>query len=174
MANQVQSTGGGGAGSGGGGGGGASTIADGADVVEGAVADAAVAAGASGSISAKLRTISAELAPSATAGYAVTTDDTTAYVTSKVSKASTGTFYGLLGYNSKTSAQFIHIYDLAAVPADGVAPKFIIPVQASSAFAFDTGRFGVVMATGICWSNSSTGPTKTIGAADCWVNIAYK
>lgn len=38
-----------------GGGGGASTIADGADVTQGAIADAAVAAGAAGTLSAKLR-----------------------------------------------------------------------------------------------------------------------
>lgn len=41
-----------------GGGGGAVTIADGADVAEGAVADAVVAAGAAGTVSAKLRAIS--------------------------------------------------------------------------------------------------------------------
>lgn len=42
----------------GGGGGGAATIADGADVAEGATTDAIVAAGAGGSVSAKLRRIS--------------------------------------------------------------------------------------------------------------------
>lgn len=46
---------------GGGGGGGAVTIADGADVAEGAVADAVVAAGAVGSVSAKLRRLTADL-----------------------------------------------------------------------------------------------------------------
>ncbi len=43
--------------SGGGGGGGAVTVADGADVTQGAIADAAVAAGAAGTVSAKLRTV---------------------------------------------------------------------------------------------------------------------
>lgn len=43
---------------GGGGGGGASTIADGADVNAGAIADAVVAAGAAGSLSAKFRALS--------------------------------------------------------------------------------------------------------------------
>lgn len=46
--------------SGGGGGGGAATIADGANVVEGAVADAATAAGAAGTISAKLRKVTTD------------------------------------------------------------------------------------------------------------------
>lgn len=46
---------------GGGGGGGASTIADGADVTQGAIADAAVATGATGTVSAKLRRISTDI-----------------------------------------------------------------------------------------------------------------
>lgn len=44
-----------------GGGGGAATIADGADVTQGAIADAVVAAGASGSLSAKLRRLTTDL-----------------------------------------------------------------------------------------------------------------
>jgi hypothetical protein len=48
-------------GTGGGGGGGAVTVADGADVTQGALADAVVAAGASGSISAKLRRLTTDL-----------------------------------------------------------------------------------------------------------------
>jgi hypothetical protein len=45
----------------GGGGGGAATIADGADVTQGAIADASVTAGATGTVSAKLRRISADI-----------------------------------------------------------------------------------------------------------------
>lgn len=52
---------GGGSSSGGGGGGGAVTIADGADVAEGAIADAAATAGGTGTISAKLRRLTAQL-----------------------------------------------------------------------------------------------------------------
>lgn len=47
--------------SGGGSGGGAVTIADGADIAEGATADAAVTAGSAGSVSGKLRTISSDI-----------------------------------------------------------------------------------------------------------------
>lgn len=48
-------------GGGGGGGGGAATVADGADVNAGATADAAVAAGAAGTLSAKMRRLTADL-----------------------------------------------------------------------------------------------------------------
>jgi len=51
---------------GGGGGGGAVTVADGADVAEGATTDAIVAAGAAGSVSAKLRRISNDMGTVAT------------------------------------------------------------------------------------------------------------
>lgn len=47
--------------SGGGGGGGAVTVADGADVTQGAIADATVAAGATGTVSAKLRRLTTDL-----------------------------------------------------------------------------------------------------------------
>lgn len=50
-----------GVGSGGSGGGGAVTVADGADVVEGITTDAAVVAGSTGTLSGKLRTISADI-----------------------------------------------------------------------------------------------------------------
>jgi hypothetical protein len=57
IANAAGDTGGGG-----GGGGGAVTIADGADVTQGAIADAAATAGGTGTVSAKLRTITGQLA----------------------------------------------------------------------------------------------------------------
>lgn len=53
--------------SGGGGGGGAVTIADGADVTEGAIADAIVAAGAAGTVSAKLRRLTNDMSAAVTA-----------------------------------------------------------------------------------------------------------
>lgn len=49
-----------GGGSGGGGGGGAATIADGADITQGAIADAVVAAGAAGTVEAKLRRLTTD------------------------------------------------------------------------------------------------------------------
>lgn len=57
---------------GGGDGGGPVTVADGADVAQGAVADAAAAAGGAGTVSAKLRKISADIASVLTAVQAAT------------------------------------------------------------------------------------------------------
>lgn len=69
----------------GGGSGGAVTVADGADVTQGANADAAVAAGAAGTISAKLRRISTDIGTNATnTGTIATNTGTTATNTSTI------------------------------------------------------------------------------------------
>lgn len=99
--------------------------------------------------------------------------DSTAYAASKVAKASGGILFGLTGYNSGP-AQWIQIYDAAALPANGAVPKIIFKVEADTNFSYDTGSIGLQMDTGIVVGNSTTGPTKTIGAADCWFNVFYK
>jgi len=98
--------------------------------------------------------------PDATATFTPSAQDSTAYEASHVVKASAGVMYGIYGYNSKASSQFV--------------PVLLIPVAASSTFSFDFPKFGKFFSTGIVWCNSSTGPTKTIGSADCWVNVLYK
>lgn len=101
---------------------------------------------------------------------------TTAYAASGVVKNSgPARLLSLAGYNSKGAAQFIHIFDAAAVPADTTVPNAIIYVTATTNFSFDFGSdWGMKMDSGICWSNSSTGPTKTIGSADCFVYAIYE
>lgn len=97
---------------------------------------------------------------------------TTAYAASLVVKAAPGVLYGLTGYNSKASAQFIQVHDAAALPSDAAVPKITFTVAASSNFSIDFGR-GRKFDTGIVVCNSSTGPTKTIGSADIWVDAQY-
>lgn len=99
---------------------------------------------------------------------------TTVYATSLVVKATPGTLYGLTGYNSKTSSQFIQVHDAAALPADTAVPVFVMTVPAQSNFSVEWGMYGKAFTAGIVLSNSSTGPTKTIGSADCWFDCRYQ
>ncbi len=97
-----------------------------------------------------------------------------AYATSLVIKASPGRLYQLVGYNSKTSAQFIQLHDAVSLPADTAIPKMIWIVPASQNFSLDLPLGGKAFLNGIVVTNSSTGPTKTIGSADVWYSAEYK
>ena len=101
-----------------------------------------------------------------------TTADSTQYENGGIVKAEPGTLYAIMGYNSG-SAQFIQLHDSATAPAEGTAPAIIIKVPADMSFSLSYIPIGRVFANGIYWCNSSTGPTKTIGSADTWINIQF-
>lgn len=112
--------------------------------------------------------------PQSSSSNALSNSTSTGYETNRVIKDSAGRLYGLSGYNSKGSAQFIQLHNAAALPADTAVPVVIITVPASSNFsiAFNP-QWGRYFSTGIVACNSSTGPTKTIGSADCWFDAQY-
>ena len=117
---------------------------------------------------------SVSLSPNALVANAPTNASTTAYAASLIVKASAGVLYIITGFNSRSSGQFIQIFDSATLPADTSVPKVIFYVESNSNFSFDLGAYGRAFSSGIVICNSSTGPTKKIGAADCWFDVQYK
>lgn len=93
---------------------------------------------------------------------------TTAYATNLVASTGPAILLGFTVHNSSSSDQYIQIHDAASLPANGVAPKVIFLIAAGKSDGLDWGPHGRSFANGIVFCNSSTGPTKTIGAADCW------
>jgi hypothetical protein len=98
---------------------------------------------------------------------------TAAYAASLVISAVGVTVYGLSGYNSKASAQFIQLHDADSLPANTAIPKVIVTVPATSNFSIDFGVHGRQFQSGCVACNSSTGPTKTLGSDDCWIDVQY-
>lgn len=119
-------------------------------------------------------TLRAIAQPVSSSTYAVNYSATASYTNGGVVKASAGNVYGFSGYNSSTSAQFIQLHNKSSIPVDGVIPEFIFLVPALSSFSFNSGNFPYNFNVGVVWTNSSTGPTKTIGSSNIWMNVNYK
>ncbi len=97
----------------------------------------------------------------------------TSYESSRVIKGSAGKLYGVSGYNSNSSQQFIQIHNSSNVPADSSIPVITFTVPGGSPFSIDFGPVGRSFSNGIVVCNSSTGPLKTIGSNDCWFDAQY-
>jgi hypothetical protein len=105
--------------------------------------------------------------------FQVSLANSTAYEASRVVKATSGTVYHIMGYNSG-SAQFIQVHNATSLPADTAVPLFVGTAAATSNFDFEFTMTGLPCSTGIVICNSTTGPTKTIGTANCWFVVLYR
>lgn len=92
---------------------------------------------------------------------------------SGVIKASAGKLYGVTLYNDNAAARYFQFFNLTAVPVDTTAPLFVVKLGIAETRQLDFGPMGKYFSTGICWSNSTTFATKTIGAADSCVEARY-
>lgn len=95
---------------------------------------------------------------------------TTALAKSLVGSSTPVICYGFSGYNAGP-AQFIQVHNATAEPADGEVPKVVFPIAANGPFAMDWSPDGRFFSIGMVICNSSTGPTKTVGANDCWFDV---
>lgn len=119
-------------------------------------------------------TLSPPIGTTVPASVALTELTGGALVASAVIKNSAGVIYRLSGINNNAAIRYIQLFNLAAVPADGVAPSFVYQVAPTSSFSIDFGVFGRRHSTGICICTSTTLATKTIGAADMWFNAGIR
>jgi len=111
--------------------------------------------------------------PSALGTDALAADDSAALEASSVSKATPGRLYQISGVNMGPD-QYIQIHNATALPAETAVPLVVFFVPTDSNFSLDFGVFGKYFSAGITWCNSTTAATKTIGAANCFVNVQYK
>lgn len=115
---------------GGGGGGGAATIADGADVTQGAISDAAVTTNATGTISGKLRGLVALIA--SVVGGGGTTYVTTRDQSTLVAKKTTGSVFDEFGTNDGFGALVIRQDAPGDLPLSIAEGSFTYPTTDAS------------------------------------------
>jgi hypothetical protein len=92
---------------------------------------------------------------------------------SHVIKAGPGSLFLVTGISTNVGTQYIQVHDSATLPANGAVPAIVLVVAAGEGFSYDLREIGRFFKKGIVVCNSSTLPTKTIGAADCWFSAQY-
>lgn len=115
----------------------------------------------------------AELAALPVGFTAPTNSTSTALEASRIIKATAGTLFVVSGFNNSASDQFIQLFDSATVPLNTAVPKIVIRAIAGEPFGYRAPDAGRAFTTGIVICNSSTGPTKTLGSADCLFDVQY-
>lgn len=96
-----------------------------------------------------------------------------AYEAKHRAKTGPGLLFGFSVYSSAVAAQFIQVFDKTDAPATGDIPEAVFTVATIAHLAVSyifPGRFHKY---GIWVANSSTGPTYTAGAADCFFDVQY-
>jgi len=79
------------------------------------------------------------------------------------------TLHSLVGYSG--AAQFVQLHDSATVPAEGAVPLIVLAVESAKNFSLLPALRGLRFNRGLYICNSSTGPTKTLGAANCFFSV---
>ncbi len=160
------------------------SIATDSVTVDGAVAElqrVKVMYGADGVASevAEATPLPVQLVPGGSAGTAAIGIDSGALASGLVVKSSAGVLYGFSGVSTRTSAQYVCVWNTSAAAGAGIAPDIVVYVPAAAAggavnFSWTPGPHGWHFATGIYVGNSTTLATRTAGAADCWFQALYE
>lgn len=81
--------------------------------------------------------------------------------------------FGFEAYSSRSSAQWIHLFDTQATSPSGLVPVAIFTVAATSNLPIAYPWPGRWFNQGIIIANSTTGPTYTAGSADTFFDVQY-
>ena len=98
---------------------------------------------------------------SPTATELPTNRDFSGDVVSRVVNTGDTTMVQIFGHNLEAAANFLFIFDLAALPADGATPD-ISPLPLAAAQPFSLTVPPNLFTTGLVWANSSTDTTLTV------------
>lgn len=92
---------------------------------------------------------------------------------SRIVLAGAGRVFGFTVYNSNVAAQFVLVFDQGSVPTNGETADVVLNVPAADARGVNwiPGRW---FRSGCVLVNSSTAPTLTAGAADCFFDAQYE
>lgn len=80
---------------------------------------------------------------------------------------------GFTVYSTKSSAQYLNMFDADALPADGATPIFSWALSANNGVGISWAPRGREFHAGLVLCNSSTDATKTLGSADCLFDVQY-
>lgn len=96
-----------------------------------------------------------------------------AYENGRQIKAGPGLLFGFTVYSSNVAAQWIQLHDRQTAPGTGAIPAVTLTVATIANLAVSYIFPGRFFQTGIWIGNSTTGPTYTAGAADCFFDAQY-
>jgi len=91
----------------------------------------------------------------------------------RLALAGEGRLFGFTVYNSNAAAQFILVFDRPTIPGAGATADLVFKAPANDTLGVNwiPGRW---FRSGCVLCNSSTAPTLTAGAADCFFDAQYE
>lgn len=94
------------------------------------------------------------------------------YESSRVVAAGRARLLGVSVFSSNVASQWIQLHDASTLPADGAVPVWTQTIGGvgNLGFLWIPGR---IFEAGIVICNSTTGPTKTLGAADTFFDCQW-
>jgi hypothetical protein len=98
---------------------------------------------------------------------------TAAAASSLIAFTGQGRVMGISVSSTLGAGQFVQVFNASTLPADGAVPLISVPIAATASIglAFTPGGRWFTIGCVVC--NSTTQATKTIGAANCLIDVQY-